>query len=84
MDILPKSSENKRIIKSLNETKDSWNEEEKKALIASRYLNSVGKGENALELASVLKDNLELKNQDEYQEFIVPEYIANAIEWVCE
>ena len=85
MDILPKSSENKRIIKSLNETKDNWNEEEKKkALIASRYLNSVGKGENALELASVLKDNLELKNQDEYQEFIVPEYIANAIEWVCE
>lgn len=27
----------------------------KKALIASRYLNSIGKGENALELASVLK-----------------------------
>lgn len=30
MDILPKSSENKRIIKSLNETKDNWNEEEKR------------------------------------------------------
>ena len=85
MDILPKSSENKRIIESLNETKDCWNEEEKKkALIASRYLNSIGKGENALELASVLKDNLELKGQIEYEDFAVPEYIEEAIRWVCE
>ena len=82
---LSNSHENNRIKESLKNTKIDWNEEQKKkALIASRYLNSVGKGENALELASVLKDNLELKNQDEYQEFIVPEYIANAIEWVCE
>mgnify|MGYP002715116269 FL=1 len=82
---LSNSHENNRIKESLKNTNSDWNEEQKKkALIASRYLNSVGKGENALELASVLKDNLELKNQDEYQEFIVPEYIANAIEWVCE
>ena len=82
---LSNSHENNRIKESLKNTNIDWNEEQKKkALIASRYLNSVGKGENALELASVLKDNLELKNQDEYQEFIVPEYIANAIEWVCE
>lgn len=82
---LSNSHENNRIKESLKNTNSDWNEEQKKkALIASRYLNSVGKGENALELASVLKDNLELKNQDEYQEFIVPEYIVNAIEWVCE
>ena len=82
---LSNSHENNRIKESLKNTNIDWNEEQKKkALIASRYLNSEGKGENALELASVLKDNLELKNQDEYQEFIVPEYIANAIEWVCE
>lgn len=82
---LSNSHENNRIKESLKNTNIDWNEEQKKkALIASRYLNSVGKGENALELTSVLKDNLELKNQDEYQEFIVPEYIANAIEWVCE
>lgn len=82
---LSNSHENNRIKESLKNTNSEWNEEQKKkALIASRYLNSVGKGENALELASVLKDNLELKNQDEYQDFIVPEYIANAIEWVCE
>ncbi|RFA31967.1 ATP-dependent endonuclease [Virgibacillus dokdonensis] len=82
---LSSSKENNRIIESLKNVSDDWNEDDKKkALIASRYLNSVGKGENALELASVLKDNLELKGQDEYQDFIVPEYIANAIQWVCE
>ncbi|MCC3667463.1 ATP-dependent endonuclease, partial [Staphylococcus epidermidis] len=85
MEILPRSNENKRIIESLNETNDSWNEEEKKkALIASRYLNSIGKGENALELASVLKDNLESKGQIEYEDFVVPKYIEDAIRWVCE
>lgn len=82
---LSNSKENNRIIESLKNISNDWNEDDKKkALIASRYLNSVGKGENALELASVLKDNLELQGQDEYQDFIVPEYIANAIQWVCE
>ncbi|WP_035347621.1 ATP-dependent nuclease, partial [Alkalihalobacillus hemicellulosilyticus] len=61
---LSSSKENNRIIESLKNVSDDWNEDDKKkALIASRYLNSVGKGENALELASVLKDNLELKGQ---------------------
>ncbi|WP_253907841.1 hypothetical protein [Bacillus sp. WMMC1349] len=74
-----------RYLDSLRNIGDDWKEDDKKkALIASRYLNSIGKGENALELASVLKDNLELKGQDEYQDFIVPKYIANAIQWVCE
>lgn len=40
-------------------TDPSWSEEDKKkAVIASRYLASVGKGENALELASRLEENL--------------------------
>ena len=39
-----------------------WTEEEKgKAIIASRYLASVGKGENALELANKLEANLLLR-----------------------
>ncbi len=50
-----------------------WNEEDKKkALIASRYLNSVGKGENALELAYTLEENLNKKGSADYQDFIVP------------
>lgn len=82
---LSSTKENNRIIESLRNVGHDWKEDDKKkALIASRYLNSIGKGENALELASVLKDNLELKGQDEYQDFIVPKYIANAIQWVCE
>lgn len=48
-----KSKENTRIVKSIKaNTKPDWTVDNKiKALIASRYLNSVGKGENALELA---------------------------------
>lgn len=43
-------------IRALNDT--NWSEDDKKkAVIASRYLASVGKGENALELASRLEDN---------------------------
>ncbi len=85
IDTLSPSNENQRIIKSLKDTNDSWNEDnKKKALIASRYLNSIGKGENALELASVLKDNLELKGQSDYEDFVVPKYIEGAIRWVCE
>lgn len=82
--VLRSSDENKRIKKSLNEADKSWSEDDKKkALIASRYLNSIGKGENALELASVLKDNLENKGTDKYKDFFVPDYIAKAIKWVC-
>lgn len=81
---LGKSKENKRIIGSLENTLDKWDEDDKnKALIAARYLNSVNKGENALELAYVLQENLEKKGTSEYQEFKVPDYIKDAIEWVC-
>ena len=51
-DLLGNSKENNRIKDSINKANDEWDDESKKrAIIASRYLNSVGKGENALELA---------------------------------
>jgi len=74
------SSENKRIIDSLEAS--SWNEDEKKkALIASRYLNSIGKGDNALELCNILEENL-LLTDAERKIFNVPSYIKDAIEWL--
>ncbi|WP_311081798.1 hypothetical protein [Paenibacillus polymyxa] len=81
--ILRKSDENKRIIESVNQN-TAWSEEQKcRGLIASRYLNSVGKGENALELAYILDKNLENKGTDKYKNFIVPDYIKEAIAWLC-
>lgn len=77
------SEEKQRIMIAIQ--KCTWNDsEKKKAVVSSRYLNSVGKGENALELASVLRDNLLSKGTDEFVEFIVPKYILKAIKWVCE
>ncbi|MNW41354.1 recombination protein F [compost metagenome] len=49
-------------------------------LIASRYLNSIKKGENAYELAAALEDNLGKKNNINFK---VPTYIKDAIVWVC-
>lgn len=85
------SEENERIRKALADERLKWTDEDKKkALIASRYLNSVGKGENALELAYELEENLLKKNiageeeSTKFKEFIVPDYIKEAIEWMCE
>ena len=76
------SAENERIAQSLEAS--SWDEEEKKkALVASRYLNSVGKGENALELCSILEENL-LLPANERRSFDVPQYIKDAIEWLLQ
>ncbi|MDD2284755.1 MAG: AAA family ATPase [Paludibacter sp.] len=76
------SAENDRIAQSLEAS--SWGEDEKKkALVASRYLNSVGKGENALELCSILEDNL-LLPANERKPFDVPQYIKDAIEWLLQ
>jgi len=59
-----------------------WNEDDKKkAIIAARYLNSIGKGENALELAYALEGNLKKKVPEP---FTVPDYIRKAIEWICQ
>lgn len=61
-----------------------WTEDKKKkAIIASRYLNSVGKGENALELATILQDKYTKNPVGAIEEFHVPQYIKDAIEWVC-
>jgi hypothetical protein len=51
----------------------------KENILAARYLNSVSKGENAFELAHTLEANLMKKKP---QPFKVPEYIAEAIEWI--
>ncbi|WP_342376842.1 ATP-dependent nuclease [Bacillus thuringiensis] len=85
------SKENERIERALTDERLKWADEDKKiALIAARYLNSVGKGVNALELAYVLEENLLKKKiagekeSTEFKEFIVPDYIKEAIEWMCE
>jgi predicted ATP-dependent endonuclease of OLD family len=73
-----RGDENKRIIDSIQ--KSSIDDEElKKHLIASRYLNSLSKGENAYDLAHVLEENLP-ENECGFQ---VPSYISNAIDWLC-
>ncbi|MBF9141802.1 ATP-dependent nuclease [Hymenobacter properus] len=75
------SNENDRLVKSIN-ANTSWNDnEKKKAIIASRYLNSVGKGENALELSYLLKENLKSGNSVGFE---VPIYIQEAINWICQ
>jgi len=71
-------NENERIIKSIG-LSTLPEEELKKHLIASRYLNSMSKGENAYDLANVLKVNM----KDRKQDFKVPIYISNAIVWLC-
>ncbi|MBU8567910.1 AAA family ATPase [Virgibacillus pantothenticus] len=82
---LSNSKENTRIIGALKHDDLSWTVDDKKiALIAARYLNSVGKGVNALELAYVLQENLAKRGKETYIDFIVPDYIKDAIEWVCE
>lgn len=74
------SKENERIKQAIEALNDSWTDEEKKhAVIASRYLNSIGKGENALELAYALEENL----TDNIENFVVPKYIREALEWIC-
>jgi hypothetical protein len=86
LDTLRSSDENERIKNSLTKSKgEAWDDvSQKKAIIASRDLNSVGKGENALELSSALRENLLKKGSVEFDDFIVPTYIKKAIEWMCE
>ena len=74
------STENQRIKEAIEALGDTWSEEDKiKAVIASRYLNSIGKGENALELAYALEENLTNNTED----FVVPKYIEEALKWIC-
>jgi len=82
-DFMRKTDENTRILDSLNGLDPNiWTDKEvTAALMASRYLNSVGKGENALELADILEENL--KKQSPLT-FVIPDYLKNAITWVCQ
>lgn len=77
---LRESDPNMRIIDSITEN-TTWSEDDKKkAIIAARYLNSVGKGENALDLSYRLEENLKTKSPESFN---VPTYIKEAIEWIC-
>ena len=73
------SRENERIEESIK--KSDWEESEKmKAIFASRYLNSISKGEYALELAVKLKENIKRKEKI----LCIPKYLTDAIHWVCD
>ena len=67
------SLKNKKELKEMMETEDVDN-----ALIARRYLESVSKGVNALELANAIMD----LSEEEQKNLVVPTYIKKAIEWV--
>ena len=74
------SEANTRIKRSIGASE--WTDEEKrKALLASRYLNSVSKGSNALELNVALMNNLD-KPEEDRDEFHVPQYIVDALTWL--
>lgn len=72
----------KGIIDSLDKT--GWQDEEMRChLIAARYLDSLSKGENALELCQALEDNFEQQDGDANKKiFNVPPYIHLAFEWL--
>jgi predicted ATP-dependent endonuclease of OLD family len=77
---LRKSDENEAIVKGV-ELSD-WEEiDKKKGIVAARYLNSVSKGEHALELSQKLIENLEAVKKEELS---VPTYIKEAGKWVCQ
>ena len=70
-------------IKSTLDSTDWEDDEKRRHLIAARYLSSVGKGENALELCLALEENYELEDGDEHKKiFNVPPYIHEALEWL--
>lgn len=76
-----RNSEANTRIKSSIEASEWTDEEKRKALLASRYLNSVSKGSNALELNVALMANLE-KLEADRKEFHVPQYIVDALTWL--
>ena len=77
-----KHSDKWDVVKSALELTDWDDEEKKRHLVAARYLSSVGKGENALELCLALEDNYELEDGDDKFQFVVPPYIHSAFEWL--
>lgn len=73
-----RGDENTRIVKSIK-TSDIDDEDKKKHLIAARYLNSISKGEYALELSEILDCLIGCDI-----EFNVPQYIKEGIEWLVQ
>lgn len=70
------NEENERIKKSIVSNAE-WDEDKKrKHIVAARYLNSVGKGVNALEISQKL-EKVE-------SNIVVPDYIKEAVEWICQ
>ena len=80
VDLIKNETLKEKLIKSVLE----WEAEEdgiKKNIIATRYLESIGKGEVAQELASVLYT---LRKEGNIEMFNVPSYIKEAIRWICQ
>lgn len=81
---LRKSVENDKIAEAIR-AQTGWTKENKRiAIIAARYLNSVGKGENALELVIALQSNLEEKDPLKKETFVLPKYLGDAIDWASQ
>lgn len=91
---LRQSESNEKLIEAIQILTDpDWSiDDKKKAIIASRYLASVGKGENALELANALERNLMLPvgapevppGTEIRRAFTIPTYITDSIDWLCQ
>lgn len=58
--------------------------ERKAAVIAARYLNSVSKGENALELSYALEENFRKKGEESYRDFTVMPSLKALFNWIIE
>lgn len=75
-----KSKETDRITDAIN-LKLDWSDADKRvAIVAARYLLSVGKGENAIQLSYALLSNLDAPAEQK-QIFVVPDYLRAAIDW---
>jgi len=81
VDSLRKSIENERIFNGIIANTSWGDDDKKKAIIAARYLNSVEKGENSLELSLSLEQN---QANEKPEQFVIPTYIKNAVEWICQ
>lgn len=64
--------------------KCEWSDDKKHAaLIASYYLKSVNKGDNALFTSTLLSENLgNINDQEKFHEFKVPKYIEDGLTWL--
>lgn len=64
--------------------KCEWSDDKKHAaLIASYYLKSVNKGDNALFTSTLLSENLgNINDKEKFHEFKVPKYIEDGLTWL--